>query len=233
MLDPVLRLICNKDKQFIKVIKNITGITPCNVDLYRLALQHKSVSATENNERLEFIGDAVLGSIIAVYLFKKFPDSDEGFLTQMRTKIVNNEQLNLFSVKLGLDKQISANLNKNELYFSVTAKSLEALIGAIYLDHGYKYVKKFIVQKLIDQFINLNELQTKIISFKSMLVEYAQKEKKNLQFKLVDEQIIDKEKKYLVHVIIDEVVLGEAEHYSKKKAEEIAAEIAYNKLFAK
>ena len=206
---------------------------PQDVFFYEEAFLHKSLSLKNNNERLEYLGDAILSAVVAEFLFKKFPDKSEGFLTQMRTKIVNNEQLNEFAIELEIDKYIKANLNKDEICHSVTGKTLEALIGAIYLDKNYYVAKTFIIEKMISKYIDFDELETKVINYKSILIDYAQKEKKSIVFKLLSERIEDKTKLYKVCVLIDNNIMGETEHYSKKKAERIVAEIAYRKLSSK
>ncbi len=226
----IFKFYNSSDYQFRKHLKNILGFKPQDVFLYKQVFQHKSISLTDSNERLEFLGDAVLSSVVAEYLYSIFPQKAEGFLTQMRAKIVNKDQLNNLAVELGIDKLIKANLNKSEIYHSITGNALEALIGAIYLDKGYKTVSKFIINRLIKKYIDLEELKDKVINYKSVLIEYVQKERKNLKFILAEEILGNKIRTYKIHVLIDDIIMGEATNISKKKAESKAAEIAFKKI---
>ncbi len=224
-----------RDKDLFKAIKNIFGFIPKNIFLYKLAFTHSSLSDSkkriaENNERLEYLGDAILGAIIADYLFKKFPCKSEGFLTEMRSKIVSRNSLNKLSQKLGIEKLIQTQIDINDLKNSINGDAFEAFIGALFLDKGYHFTKKIIINRIIKCHIDIEELVTKEFNFKSRLIEWSQREHKTLEFKIKEEIINGKNKIYLVETIIDSIVEGSGEDFSIKKAEQNAAEVAYNKL---
>lgn len=183
----------------------------------------------DSNERLEFLGDAILSAVVADFLFKKFPYKDEGFLTKMRSKIVSRTQLNQLAVKLGLRELIESSMDKGGKNVAINGDAFEALIGAIYLDKGYKTANKFILTRIIQNHIDIDEVETKENDFKSKMIEWAQKEKKEIKFRF-EEDTTEQEKKYLVQLIIDNEVMGEGLHFSKKRAEQIAAEGACTRL---
>jgi ribonuclease III len=222
-----------------QAIRNIFGFKPSNVALYRLAFRHKSVATHQNNgfrhsnERLEYLGDAVLGSVIADFLFKKFPYKDEGFLTEIRSRIVSRHNLNSLSRKLGLDKLVQTSRENQTLGTSVLGDAFEAFIGAIYLDKGYRFTYNTIVTKIIHNHLDLDDLVSKEVNFKSKLIEWAQKERKNVEFELAEE--IEDSKKikiYVVNVLVDKEVISTGKDYAIKKAEQNAAEIACIKIFS-
>jgi ribonuclease III len=173
------------DKKKIRQLKLILGFRPRKSSLYYLALVHKSAAtkvfhnAKYNNERLEFLGDAILDSVIAEHLYTSFPDRDEGFLTQLRSKIVNREILKRISLKLGLANLVISKVT-NDNHKSVYGDALEAIIGAMYLDKGYKRTKKFILEKIVDHHINLKKLSETEIDFKSRIIEWGQKNKTDI-----------------------------------------------------
>jgi len=217
-------------KTFIKLLKRIVGFTPRNRELYQLALVHKSVSFSIfkdfsiNNERLEYLGDAVLGAIIAEYLFKKFPEKDEGFLTQMRSKIVNRENLNHIAIKLGIPNIIKTQLS-SENHKSLYGDALEALIGALYLDKGFKRTKEIVLERIIYNHINLSKLQDTESDFKSRIIEWGQKNKKDVSFSSFEEQS-DNNTVFVSHLIIVDEIVGRGVGSSKKEAEQNAAKQA-------
>ena len=181
------------EKTLLRLLRRIVGFTPRNRELYQLALVHKSVSFSIfkdfsiNNERLEYLGDAVLDAIIAEFLFRKFPDKDEGFLTQMRSKIVNRENLNHIAIKLGIPNIIKTKLS-SENHKSLYGDALEALIGALYLDKGFKRTKEIVIERIIYNHINLSKLQDTESDFKSRIIEWGQKNKKDVSFNSFEEQ---------------------------------------------
>jgi ribonuclease-3 len=216
-------------------IKQITGLTPYNLSCYQQSLRHHSTAnkihnsgSKDSNERLEYLGDAVLNSVVAEYLFKKYPYKDEGFLTELRSKIVSRVSLNDLALKIGLsklveyDKKSMQNIN---LRNSIFGNALEAFIGAIFLDQGYKKSKYFIIEKLIRFHIDVDKLQQTEKNFKGRLIEFTQKAGMNLDFN-VTELTHGKQKIYKLTVIIDDKIFGEAEHTNKKQAEQQASEKA-------
>jgi len=234
LLSPLLKKIFSKEKKLYEFIKNVFGYYPKNILLYNLALCHKSASHQEingikiNNERLEYLGDAILSAVIADYLFKKFPNKDEGFLTDMRSRIVSRVSLNKLSEKLGINKFIKS--SNSNLCRSINGDALEALIGAIYLDKGFNFTKKIIVNRIIKYHIDIDEIESKDINFKSRLIEWAQHEKKQIEFIVVNEIGTGYNKHYIVDVLIDTVNFGNGRDYSIKKAEQNAAEKALIKI---
>lgn len=210
-------------------MKNILGFAPRNVRLYELAFLHKSAAeevikgVKTSNERLEYLGDAVLSSVVADFLFHKYPLKDEGFLTQMRSKIVSRASLNRLALKMGLKEVIVAEFDLEQMSKSIYGDSLEALVGAIYLDKGYKFAKKIIVNRIILCYLNIEEIEKQDLSQKSTLFEYAQKEKKQLEFKVVDTIGNGKRKQYMVIALLDNVQIAKGYGYSIKEAELNAA----------
>jgi ribonuclease III len=226
------RALFGKEKELARIIKNILGFYPCNIYLYHLALRHRSaaVEIAEgkkiSNERLEYLGDAILGAVIADYLFFKYPFKDEGFLTQMRSKFVSRNHLNKLSLKLGIDKMIKTDADSTNNYRSMGGDALEALIGAIYVDRGFDFTRHIIIDRIIRLHIDLEELQNKELNYKSKLIEYIQKEKLNLEFRVQDEVGKGYSKQYVVEVFVDNVSYGTGMGHSIKVAEQVAAEIA-------
>jgi ribonuclease-3 len=229
----------NRDKDLFKAIKNIFGFRPGNIFLYKLAFTYCSLSENksanknifENNERLEYLGDAILGAVVADFLFRKFPCKSEGFLTEMRSKIVSRASLNKLSQKLGIEKLIQTQADQNFLKHSANGDTFEALIGALYIDKGYRFTKKIIVNRIIKCHIDTEELVKKEFNFKSRLLEWTHKEHKTLEFKLKSETSNNINKIYTVDVFIDSVIAGSGEEYSIKKAEQSAAEDALSNLY--
>ncbi|MBN1596715.1 MAG: ribonuclease III [Bacteroidales bacterium] len=223
------RFIFIPDKKYKKQIKRVLGFKPVKHKLYQLALIHKSASGKFssnyeiNNERLEFLGDAILDSIVSEHLYNKFPDKDEGFLTQMRSKIVNRETLRNVAIKMGINKLVIAHLTKDN-HKSLYGDALEALIGAIYLDKGYKAVNKFILKKIFKYYIDLDELSETEIDFKSRIIEWGQKNKKDINF-TCQEQLDgdDKIPVFISHLLVFDDIVGMGLGKSKKEAEQNAA----------
>lgn len=230
-----LKAVFSEDKHLIRFLKNTFGFYPGNLILYKLALLHRSAATEKNghrisNERLEYLGDAVLSSIVADYLFKKFPYREEGFLTEMRSKLVSRDQLNKLSVKLGLEKFIQSNQIGRVYSRSITGDAFEALVGAIYLDKGYNFTRRIIIQRIINVHFDIDELEKVENNFKSKLFEWAQRERKEIKFNVANEISIGNIKQYSVVVLIDDVIYGNGCDFSIKGAEKIAAEKAYHRL---
>ncbi len=220
-----------REKHLYQSVKHLIGANPSNLELYRLAFLHasasrESVSKTykESNERLEFLGDSVLGMITAAYLFKKFPFKDEGFLTEIRSRMVSRESLNVLGRKLGLEEVIEyENQRKTSLSrSSMYGDALEAFIGAVYLDKGFQFTQKFVTQKILTQYFDLDTVVQNNPNFKSLLIEWAQKEGKKVQFTL-DEEGVQHNKEFTAFVLLENEKIAEGKGYSKKKAEQNAA----------
>ena len=228
-INSIFRLVFLKKNRLEKDIKNIVGFYPNDVFLFEKSLIHKSAvydlstSYDESNERLEFLGDAILGAVVADYLFKKYPLKDEGFLTKMRSKIVSRHSLNNLSKKIGLDRHVIARLDKKSKTDSIYGNAFEALIGAIYLDKGGRACKKFILNKIIYPYISLDRLESEETNFKSRIIEWAQKEKRELTFEIVDEFGDGRNKIFEACVKLEGVEITRGKESSKKKAEQIAA----------
>jgi len=220
------------DKNFKKNLRNILGFLPGKIRLYQLALVHKSASGSVfknhqiNNERLEYLGDAILDAIVAEYLYQKFPDRDEGFLTQMRSKIVNRENLNAIALKLGLPNMIVSRVS-NDNHRSIYGDALEALVGAMYLDMGYKRTQKLILERIIQNHISIVKLQETETDFKSRIIEWGQKHKKPVNFACYEE--FDENVNgnvFISHLIVVDEIVGRGIGISKKDAEQNAAKQA-------
>lgn len=228
----------SSDKQLKHAIKNIFGYRPGNIFLYRLAFLHKSATQETlngvrvNNERLEFLGDAILDAITADYLFKTFPTKDEGFLTEMRSKLVSRTQLNKLSQKMGIDSLIQLDGSSNGQYRSFKGDAFEALIGAIYLDKGYDFTRKIVLTRIIAHYFNIDDLVNQEVNFKSKVIEWSQKERKQVQFRVLEETGTGFKKQYVVEILVDESPLALGQDYSIKGAEQNAAEKAWQKIIS-
>jgi ribonuclease-3 len=223
-------LVSKDEKKLYKAIKLIIGQRPYNLALYELAMKHSSAAKKnehglrESNERLEFLGDAVLDMVVAEFLFVQYPFKDEGFLTEVRAKIVNRESLNFLSLKIGLKDLLEYHSFHNSVVpKSIYGDSLEALIGAVYLDKGYEFSKKFIINKLLLPHFDLQELIHTITNYKSKLIEWAQKESKELAFETYIQDNSHHNKQFTSQVVLDEQIISEGKGSSKKKAEQDAA----------
>lgn len=227
----LLKKVFKRKSEFAKVMQRVIGFYPDNIELYRQAFLHKSVIQDKNlkpfesNERLEFLGDAILDSVISHYLFNKFPFKDEGFLTQLRSRIVSRQSLNNLGVKLGFRELINARLEKESR--SVYGDALEAIIGAIYLDKGYVATQKFIEDRLLQNHIDIEEVINTETDFKSRVIEWCQKEKKEIEFKLDEDS---SGKIYIATLLINNEEKGKGDAHSKKKAEQLAAEQFYKTI---
>lgn len=183
-----------------------------------------------SNERLEFLGDAVLSSVIADYLFQKYPLKDEGFLTEMRSKIVNRSNLNQLSKKMGFDKMVHSDQDNGNVYRSINGDAFEAVIGAIYIDRGYKFIRKIIINRIISYYIDIEALEKKETNFKSALIEFAQKEKIPVDFKVIEKTGNGYHKQYVVAVFFDNKQVALGYGYSIKEAEQNGAANAFNEV---
>jgi len=233
-----IKLFSSPRKEFYLFLKELLGFYPSNLKLYDLAFIHKSASVYDsqgnmvNNERLEFLGDAILGAIIADFLYNRFPQQDEGFLTKNRSKLVNRTFLTRLTFDMGLNVFIDSNTTKNIDKSHIYGDALEALIGAIYLDTDYQTTKYFVTKKILSQFVNLNEIEQKDSNFKSQLIEWSQKNKKDIKFETTEEPATDKNKqpRFVAKVIIENKELGTGTGTSKKEAHQNAARETMKKL---
>lgn len=218
--------LSKEEKKFRKELSNVLGFSPGNPDLYRTALSHRSMreGADENNERLEFLGDAVLGIISAHYLFMKYPYKEEGFLTEMRSKMVNRIQLNKIAVKIGLRKITVFNKLDNSLKVSqIFGNTLEALVGAVFLDRGYEDTRKWVTQHIIDSHLFMEDLENQDINLKNKLYGWANKNGKVLVFETLDEHKENGRRLFTMGAMINGELVAEGKGYNKKEASRIAA----------
>jgi ribonuclease-3 len=226
----------SKDKILYHAVKNLLGFYPRNIHLYKVALSHKSAphvwlrNEQVNNERLEYLGDAVISSIVADYLYKRFPYKDEGFLTEMRARVVSRNRFNRLSLKMGLNKLIFHGKGNYTSSKSIYGDTFEALIGAIYLDRGYKFTKKILIHRIIDVHMDMDEIERINTNYKSRILEFAQKDKRQLEFKVVEEIGEGHRKQYLVELLLDNVPISRGLDFSIKAAEQVAAEKACEEL---
>lgn len=225
-----------KEEAFYINMKKILGYKPVKIKFYKEAFTHSSSKKTDDNgfpinyERLEFLGDAILGSVIANYLYKKMPKANEGILTQMRSKIVSREHLNELGRDLGLINLVESKISNQNYGDNIYGNLFEAFIGAIHLDKGYVFCEKFIYRKVIEPNVDIERLEGKISSYKSVLIEWCQKNKKKIQYQNYDDNGNDLLKHFSVKLLIDKELISKGRATSKKKAEEIASKRAYYKL---
>ncbi len=232
-----IKLFSSPRKEFYLFIKDLVGFYPGKLSFYDIAFTHRSASRTDsqgnvvNNERLEYLGDAILGAVIADFLYNRFPQEDEGFLTKMRSKLVNRSILTNLTYDMGLNVYIDSNatnaVDKSHIY----GDALEALIGAIYLDRGYDVARYFIIKRIIPKYIDLYELEQNDSNFKSKLIEWSQKTKRLVRFETLEEYPNgSKQPKFISIVIIDNNESGKGTGNSKKEAQQNAARDSLSKL---
>jgi len=225
-----------KDEEFSKAMRKILGYRPKKIYLYQEAFTHSSLKKLNdkgipmNYERLEFLGDAILGAVIANYLFKKIPTGDEGYLTQMRSKIVSREHLNELGKDLDLKKFVESTIPNNNFGDNIHGNLFEALIGAIHSDMGYAFTEKFIFRFVIEPYVDIERLEGKITSYKSVLIEWSQKSRKKIKYNVYEDTGNDTLKHFSVKLSVDQDIVSKGRATSKKKAEEIASKRAYYKL---
>ena len=222
------------DKSLARRMRSLIGFTPSKLKIFKLAFYHKSASndkmtAITSNERLEYLGDAVLGTIVAEYLFKKYPNKNEGFLTKMRSKIVKRQSLNQIADKMGLDVILNE-YNQTRLSRSMLGNALEALVGAVYLECGYRGTKRYVVQKILRNYLDIHELEEYDDNYKSQLLEYCQKNGQVVTYKMLAKYKFDKRDRFKVAVMIDGKKLATADDFNKKSAEQTASEKAMYSL---
>ncbi|MEL6918167.1 MAG: ribonuclease III [Bacteroidota bacterium] len=222
-----------EDGDFFLGITRILGFKPRNLKVYKKAFLHRSANQKDKNgtpmnyERLEFLGDAMLGTIISKHLYNEVPGGDEGYLTKMRSKIVSREHLNELGKDLNLIEFVQSRIPKSHFGDNIHGNVFEALVGAIYLDRGYKYCERFISQKVIEPYVDIEQLEGKVISYKSLVIEWCQKQKKAFHYDVYDDTGKDTLKHFAVKLTIDNKIMAKARATSKKKAEEKASKRAY------
>ena len=222
-----------EDGIFFDEMKKLLGFKPVNLSHYRRAFTHRSSNKTDANgnpvnyERLEFLGDAMLGAVIAAHLFTEAPTGNEGYLTKMRSKIVSREHLNELGRDLNLIQWVESKVSEHHFGENIHGNLFEAFVGAIYLDRGFNYCEKFIYQKVIIPYVDIQKLEGKVISYKSLLIEWCQKEKKRFFYEVYEDNGAEGQKYFAVKLQIDDKVVAKARATSKKKAEEKASQRAY------
>ena len=216
-----------------KQLRNVLGFTPGSIKLYKTALTHRSVkdAAADNNERLEYLGDAILSAIVADFLFKKYPYKEEGFLTEMRSKMVNRSTLNDIAIKMGMRKITNFNKFDGSLKMSqIFGNTLEAVVGAIYLDKGFRKTRKWVVDRIILPYLFMDDLENLEINHKNKLYGWANKHGKNLEFETLDEKIENGRRLFTVGAMVNGQLIAQGKAYNKKDASQIASQIAVDKL---
>jgi len=218
---------------FFAQIKKILGFKPKKIQIYKTAFTHRSMNIRDkdgnaiNYERLEFLGDAMLGAVIASHLYLEVPGGDEGYLTKMRSKVVSREHLNELGKDLNLINLIESKITASQFGDNIHGNLFEALVGAIFLDRGFKYCEKFIYDRVIIPYVDIEQLEGKVISYKSLLIEWCQKEKKTFNYNVYEDTGNDDIRHFSVKLSVDNKVVSKARATSKKKAEEKASKRAF------
>lgn len=219
-----------QDKEYYRIVDELFGFVPHNIELYKLALIHKSASLvledgrSINNERLEYLGDAVIEAVTSDYLFIEYPDRDEGFMTQLRSKIVSRQSLNALAVKLGLDVHVISNGGAGISQKHIYGDAFEAMMGAVYLDQGYEFVNRLLINDIYLRFLDLEELTESETDFKSRLIEWSQKNRHRIEFRTEhDKEYASNHPVFCCTVLIDDMEVGHGAGESKKEAEQHAS----------
>jgi len=218
---------------FFTEIQRMLGFDPLNILHYERAFTHRSSNKLDekgnpiNYERLEFLGDAMLGSVIAAHLFNEVPTGDEGYLTKMRSKIVSREHLNELGRDLNLIKWVESKVSAQHFGENIHGNLFEAFIGAIYLDRGFEYCEQFIHEKVIGPYVDIPKLEGKVISYKSLVIEWCQKQKKSFNYEVYEDNGKEGQKHFAIKLTIDGRIIARARATSKKKAEEKASQRAF------
>ncbi|MBT8189977.1 MAG: ribonuclease III [Saprospiraceae bacterium] len=203
--------------------------------LFKLAFFHKSMNNGEqvfrsyNNERLEYLGDAVLSTVVAEYLYQKYPGRDEGFLTKMRSKIVKRKTLNKVAEKMGIDL-ILTKYTQGKISYSMLGNAFEAMVGALYIEYGYDRTRDYVISKILMRYLDIHDLETSDDNYKSQLLEWGQKEGRLISYKLVSKFKLDKRDRFRISVYLDGEEISTAEDFNKKSAEQIASSFALKNL---
>ena len=231
----IYKLYFSPNRKYIRSLENLLGYVPGNLRLYRMAFRHRSVAvevkngAKNSNERLEFLGDAILGSVVAELLFKMYPYKDEGFLTEMRSKIVSRSNLNQLAKRLGLDEHIEFDnkaLGHNNKQGSLLGDTFEAMIGAVYMDKDYNFTRNFLLNRIIKPHVDIHTLELTETNFKSKLIEWCQRHGKDITFEIIPNDEGENTKLFTIRVNVDGESCAIGRDYNKKNAEKLAAEKA-------
>ena len=231
-----IRLLFRKDRESYLCFYRILGFFPRDIEIYKQALLHKSLSVKSqgrllNNERLEFLGDAILDAVVGDIVYKRFPGKREGFLTNTRSKIVQRETLNRVAVQIGLDKLIKYTTRQSSHNSYLCGNAFEALVGAIYLDRGYDACMEFMEKRIIANYLNIDRISQKEMNFKSRLIEWGQKNKFNIEFTVLDQSLDDEQNPtFTTQVVIEGIAGGEGKGYSKKESQQEAARFTLSKI---
>jgi len=222
------------EKEFARRVRSLVGFTPAYMNVFKLAFFHKSTSnagdyAISNNERLEFLGDSVLSTIVAEYLFKKYPDSDEGFLTKMRSKIVKRNSLDEIADRMNLDTLLN-DYNQTRLSKSMLGNALEALVGAVYIEVGYNQTKHYVISRILRRYLDIEMLERFDDNYKSQLLEWCQKNGYTIEYRVVNKYKSEKRDKFKVSVFVNNRRMGTADDFNKKSAEQLASERAIQSM---
>jgi len=211
-------------------IKNVLKYTPKDMVVYEQALLHRSASGTNangiktNNERLEYLGDAVLSAIIADFLYKKYPFANEGFLTNLRSRLVSRNHLSKLAHKMGLDVHIKKNEHNPSISHSISGNAFEAFVAAIFLDKGYSFTRKIIVNLILDNYVDLSVIEREDTNYKGRLLTWGQKHRRNVEYKIAREvKEPRKQKQYVVHLFVDGEFVSEGCSFNIKSAQQQAA----------
>jgi len=229
----ILNLRHKKNNKLSAALEPILGFTPKKIHYYERAFTHRSTNKKDdqgnpfNYERLEYVGDAILGSVIAHYLYVSILDANEGYLTKMRSKIVSRSHLNKIGKSLDLISLLESKLDHDKFGDNIHGNLFEALVGAVFLDRGYSISEQFIFDSVIDPHVDLDQLEGKVISYKSLMVEWCQKEKKKIRYVRCPDEGVDEVKHFSVRLKIDGKVIAKARATSRKKAEEKVSQRGY------
>lgn len=221
------------DGNFFLELESILGFKIKNQSLYIKAFTHRSMNIKDtqgnpiNYERLEFVGDAMLSAVIAAYLYDEVPQGDEGYLTKMRSKVVSREHLNELGKELDLISMVESRIPKHQFGNNIHGNLFEALVGAIFLDRGYDVCKGFIFERIINPHVDIEKLEGKVISYKSLLIEWCQKEKNTFDYEVYEDTGKDELKHFSVKLRVNDKIIAKARATSKKKAEEKASKRAF------
>ena len=217
----------SSDKQFARSVGEIVGFTPSNLQIFKQAFSHKSavdprLHTVTSNERLEYLGDSLLSTIVAEYLFQKYPNSNEGFLTKMRSKIVKRKTLNRIADDMGIDVVLQDN-NDTRLSESMKGNALEALVGAIYLEKGFDKTKDIVVKKILRRHLNIQELEDNDDNYKSQLLEFCQKNGNDIDYRVIERFKMENRDRFKIAVYVNGKEIASGEDFNKKSAEQNAS----------
>ena len=227
MIRKIYNHFLSSDKQFARSVANIIGFTPRNLNIFKQAFSHKSafdpkLHTVTSNERLEYLGDSVLSTIVAEYLFQKYPNSDEGFLTKMRSKIVKRKTLNRIADDMGIDVVLQEN-NETRLSESMKGNALEALVGAIYLEKGFDATRDIVESRILRRHLNIHDLEEKDDNYKSQLLEYCQKNGQEIDYRVMERFKMENRDRFKIAVYVDGKEIAVGEDFNKKSAEQNAS----------